>query len=262
MPSTIKSLPTDSSTITTTTVLPLPILRHRHHRVRPPPPPPDSSSISDLIHGHNDTVLIPQTNFRKPQMENNNNNEKIKNTFAGGIFGRTSQPAGQSLASVFLLIFVLIGIVMILMLFYFLAKVCNGPDEERKGKIKTKNGKIIIQHPDKKNEKIEIIPTKVPYPKRIYELQAEEGYYSCPPSIHQSLQDIFGDGEDDFFAGSNTSNQSVGQRSRSMDDESETKKRQTSQSTPPSTQFVRKMTGAGLPPNFKAKGRLQQLQGS
>ena len=122
-----------------------PILRHRHHRVRPPP---SAAIVANLIHDHNDTLLLPPTNYRKPQLE-----DRVKNTFAGGIFGRTSQPAGQSLASVFLLIFVLIGIVMILMLFYFLAKVCNGPDDERKGKLKTKNGTIIIQHPERRHGK-------------------------------------------------------------------------------------------------------------
>ena len=92
---------------------------------------------------------------------------------------------------------------------------------------------------------VEVVTTTVPLPKRIYELKAEEGYYSCPPSIENNLNDIFGDGDDDFFSAP------VPPRPQSAEGKS-----------PPSSKDIiaeRKLTGFGMPAGFKPKGRLQEL---
>ena len=91
---------------------------------------------------------------------------------------------------------------------------------------------------------MEVVTTTVPLPKRIYELKAEEGYYSCPPSIENNLNDIFGDGDDDFFS------TPVPPRPQSAEGKCPPKSKEITE---------RKLTGFGMPPGFKPKGRLQEV---
>lgn len=95
---------------------------------------------------------------------------------------------------------------------------------------------------------VEVIPTKVALPKRIYELKAEEGYYSCPPTLDNNLNDIFGDSDDDFFSSKSSLPTSPSKIPNKLQK--------------PNDICNRKLTGAGIPPNFKPKGRLQQLMNS
>lgn len=79
-------------------------------------------------------------------------------------------------------------------------------------------------------------------------MKAEEGYYSCPPSIDHGLADMFGDSSDEeFFIDEKP------QRSQSGSGIKELSKTESIENC------VRKLTGVGVPPNFKPKGRIQEL---
>uniref|UniRef100_A0A7E4W8Y6 Conserved protein n=1 Tax=Panagrellus redivivus TaxID=6233 RepID=A0A7E4W8Y6_PANRE len=264
------------------------------------PPPPSDSGHRRRQRPHSTTpagidntldydaaaaAFFGENNHSIPyQMHRTSLDEKLKTQFTGG---GLSRPNGvnnaSSLAGVFVLIFVLIGIIMVLMLFYFLAKVCNGSDREKK----TPNGTIIVKHPG--FGEIEVVQSRVAYPKRIYELKAEEGYFSCPPSLTPSLADVFGSDEDEEtnifdppaeIISSAPATPSAADAPEFTDPEKHTSAESlpqhrpvaayveldnsrftTKHKTPTAEQLnaMRKLTPAGLPPGFKPKGRLQEL---
>uniref|UniRef100_A0AC34QLV1 Uncharacterized protein n=1 Tax=Panagrolaimus sp. JU765 TaxID=591449 RepID=A0AC34QLV1_9BILA len=210
-------------------------------RFKTRPTPVNIQIYSDLLSISNETLPQP------PHLRRNQLDERARTTYGAGPFSRSGQQSqANSIGGIFVLVFVMMGIVIVLLLFYFLAKVCNTPESTSKRAVTSKNGTVIIRTEVKQN--VEIIPSKVPLPKRIYELKAEEGYYSCPPSIDHSLADIFGDSSDEkFFVNEKP------QRSQSASEAKELPKKQ------PIETCVRKLTGAGMPANFKPKGRLQEL---
>ncbi|KAE9549202.1 hypothetical protein FO519_007582 [Halicephalobus sp. NKZ332] len=230
IPSTSES-PWTSSTPST------PLPKRRHHRVRP-------SAPEEVIDIFNSTA---GSTSQAPYFRKNHLDERARTgPYGTNLFAKGTQYQTQdSLAGIFVLIFVMIGIILVMVLFYFLAKVCSNPPESTKRKVKTKKGTVVIRE-NKNSMDVGVVTTTVPLPKRIYELKAEEGYYTCPPAIDNSLDDIFGDGDEDFFTSPASS------RSQHSEEKNSQKQKD--------ILSERKLTGYGLPPGFKPKGRLQELK--
>ncbi|CAD5225602.1 unnamed protein product [Bursaphelenchus okinawaensis] len=92
-------------------------------------------------------------------------------------------PPKASSASVIVFAFALSGIILIFLLFYFLSRICSPKaDDDIKDVESSRNDS---KQTFGKKSTIDS-PRHVLYPKRIYEIQAEEGYYSSLPSITQS----------------------------------------------------------------------------
>uniref|UniRef100_A0A915D8Z3 Uncharacterized protein n=1 Tax=Ditylenchus dipsaci TaxID=166011 RepID=A0A915D8Z3_9BILA len=97
-----------------------------------------------------------------------------------GIFGRSGNSPSTGSAGIAILLFSLTGIIFLFLLFYFLSRLCTTKpmtvlDERstvRKGLYKF-NTMALHQYS----------PQTVLYPKRIYELQAEEGLFSGLPQL-------------------------------------------------------------------------------
>uniref|UniRef100_A0A1I7RWW8 Uncharacterized protein n=1 Tax=Bursaphelenchus xylophilus TaxID=6326 RepID=A0A1I7RWW8_BURXY len=92
-------------------------------------------------------------------------------------------PPRASSASVIVFAFALSGIVLIFLLFYFLARICSPKSDEDLKEIESSRNDSKQTFGKKSTADS---PRHVLYPKRIYEIQAEEGYYSSLPSITPS----------------------------------------------------------------------------
>ena len=129
-------VPSTSESIVTTSIPPA---KRRHHRVRNP-----NDDFLDFLN----STEIESTTSRPPFLRKTQLDERARTgPYGTSIFARGSQPQSQnSLAGIFILIFVLIGIILVMILFYFLAKVCNSPPEhDKKRKIKTKKGTMVMR---------------------------------------------------------------------------------------------------------------------
>ncbi|KAI1713287.1 hypothetical protein Ddc_12048 [Ditylenchus destructor] len=103
-----------------------------------------------------------------------------------GIFGRTIGGSSGTGNGIAVLLLSLTGIIFVFLLFWLLSRMCGtrqqsagNNDHIRKGLAKFNEAAIH-----------DYTPQSVLYPKRIYELQAEEGYFSQPPAFHYSQDSI------------------------------------------------------------------------
>ncbi|KAF7634536.1 hypothetical protein Mgra_00006110 [Meloidogyne graminicola] len=103
-----------------------------------------------------------------------------------------------------LLLFSFCGFLLILLIIIFLLKIFRSSDNELKNSKSSRELQIILlpknrlnkikeeeedENENKENQQInQPITGRKLFTKRIYELQAEEGYYSCPPSMRTSFE--------------------------------------------------------------------------
>ncbi|KHN85967.1 hypothetical protein Tcan_16748 [Toxocara canis] len=83
-----------------------------------------------------------------------------------------SRPPHMSngVVGIFVLSLVLISLALLLAICYLMLRFCNRTDETLKR--------------DRNIQELFATPDVIPHPKRIYELQAEEGCYSCAPTLN------------------------------------------------------------------------------
>lgn len=166
----------------------------------PVPSRPSLTKLSEILNGPESSTsaedLLPYTDDEDRFLElDNQGSLYVKEIFTSSLFGG-SRMSEQSITGVLVLLCIAFGIALILLMCYFLIKICNlqlPQGEKSNSMIDSKDkfrGRITLIPPFSKYPDLEIPPSKVLYPKRIYEIQAEEGYFSCPPSIQQSVEDI------------------------------------------------------------------------
>uniref|UniRef100_A0A914H5S7 Transmembrane protein n=1 Tax=Globodera rostochiensis TaxID=31243 RepID=A0A914H5S7_GLORO len=138
---------------------------------------------------------------------------------AGDLFEPPFHSNVDRLSSSVIVLLSLVGLVFVLLLCYFLVRLLHGGEDDdnslrrqEEGSPRLRELQVVLVpkksctslpsalvHPfgfgDKKHSVERIAglghqPTNAarPFPRRIYELQAEEGYFSCPPSMRASFE--------------------------------------------------------------------------
>ncbi|KAI6186987.1 hypothetical protein M3Y98_00192800 [Aphelenchoides besseyi] len=88
-----------------------------------------------------------------------------------------------STGSIIVFTFALSGILLVFLLFYFLAKICSPADDLDSKDPQPVSNRPRQMSPRKLASAVQESPCHVLYPRRIYELKQEEGCYSSLPSM-------------------------------------------------------------------------------
>uniref|UniRef100_A0A1I8BWW0 Uncharacterized protein n=1 Tax=Meloidogyne hapla TaxID=6305 RepID=A0A1I8BWW0_MELHA len=174
--------------------------RHHHHHNQQQP----TTRRPSIIANYPSTSTYSSNHFANTFRSRTALDRSPPSFLSSSEFTKTTENIQDHLFPSGLLLFSFCGFLLIFLVGIFLLRIFRSSDKEENSRelqivlvpknrlIKNNSSLIFPQKEEILEEKKELIQQPIRehklFPKRIHDIQAEEGYYSCPPSMRASFE--------------------------------------------------------------------------